>query len=520
MTMTEDRLSGRDRTAEERRNLSPLPRPRPWASRLRLLLVGLDATGLLAAWLIGLCLADASFGRSVLESMAWAAGITVVGVVVLNAFDLYLSRTTTVRAVELARVFKASVVTGAIAIVALRVARVDFRTREVVVAILLTFVFLLVFRSGYRAWIGSRRRLGRNVREVVVVGAGADAVELITLLDDHPDIGFRVVGVLGRRTDALRHGLIARWCGTPEQAPEVVAGRQANGVVIAVGSVDPSLVDVITRDLLGMGAHVHLSTGVRGIDHRRLKAVPLAYEPFLYLEPVSLSRAQMVAKRAFDVVVASTLLVLLAPVLGLVAWLVRRHDRGPVLFAQRRVGQDGRPIQVLKFRTMVVDAEARLAELQQQNERTGPLFKMEDDPRVTRIGRILRDSSLDELPQLINVVRGEMSLVGPRPAKPDEVAKFDERLQERMKVRPGITGLWQVEARDNPNFSAYRRLDLFYVDNWSLLLDVMITLGTVEQVIARMLRLAVGRRRRHAMASASAASPATSGAVAPAAEPA
>ena len=158
-----------------------------------------------------------------------------------------------------------------------------------------------------------------------------------------------------------------------------------------------------------------------------------------------------------------------------------------MLFRQRRVGRDGVEFEMLKFRSMCVDAEARLAALKLVgNDRTGPLFKLDGiDPRVTRIGRFLRASSLDELPQLLNVLRGDMSLVGPRPALAAEVAEFPADLNARHRVRPGITGLWQVEARDNPSFEAYRRLDLFYVENWSLVLDLVILLGTVEQVLAR-----------------------------------
>ena len=157
-----------------------------------------------------------------------------------------------------------------------------------------------------------------------------------------------------------------------------------------------------------------------------------------------------------------------------------------MLFRQRRVGRDGVEFEILKFRSMCVDAEARLAALRaEHNERSGPLFKLERDPRVTAIGRFIRAFSLDELPQLLNVLRGEMSLVGPRPALPSEVAEFPADLHARHLVRPGITGLWQVEARDNPSFGAYRRLDLFYVDNWSLLLDLIILLGTIEQVLVR-----------------------------------
>ena len=177
-----------------------------------------------------------------------------------------------------------------------------------------------------------------------------------------------------------------------------------------------------------------------------------------------------------------------------IAALIKLNDRGPVLFKQTRVGTDGNLFKVYKFRTMVVDAEARLAALAASNERTGPLFKMDKDPRVTRVGRFLRASSLDELPQILNVLTGDMSLVGPRPALPSEVAAFDEELRDRTKVKPGITGLWQIEARDNPSFSAYRRLDLYYVENWSVSLDIVILFATIEHVITRFVTALLGRR--------------------------
>jgi lipopolysaccharide/colanic/teichoic acid biosynthesis glycosyltransferase len=181
--------------------------------------------------------------------------------------------------------------------------------------------------------------------------------------------------------------------------------------------------------------------------------------------------------------------------MALIALAIKLTDRGPVLFRQKRVGKGGELFNMLKFRSMVVDAEARLAELTADNERVGPLFKLERDPRVTRIGRFIRATSLDELPQLFNVLRGEMSIVGPRPALPDEVAQFDNRLLDRLQMPPGITGLWQVEARDNPHFGAYRRLDLFYVDNWSLNLDLVILVATIEQVLSKAVRSLIGRRR-------------------------
>ena len=182
---------------------------------------------------------------------------------------------------------------------------------------------------------------------------------------------------------------------------------------------------------------------------------------------------------------ASLALVAAAPVLLATALAIKLNDRGPVLFRQLRVGLDGEPFSILKFRTMVVEAEAQLEAIAAANQRKGPLFKLASDPRITKVGRILRATSVDELPQLLNVLQGTMSLVGPRPALPDEVARFDEELMARQAVRPGITGRWQIEARDNPSFAAYKRFDLFYVENWSVGLDLAILLTTVQTVALR-----------------------------------
>ena len=181
-------------------------------------------------------------------------------------------------------------------------------------------------------------------------------------------------------------------------------------------------------------------------------------------------------------------LLLAGPFLVLAAIAVRLQDRGPAIFRQERIGRDGRPFTLFKLRTMIPDADSQLVDLTSVNERTGgPLLKFADDPRRTRVGRVLERTSLDEVPQLVNVLRGDMSIVGPRPALPHEVEAFDPEFHARHAVRPGITGLWQAEAREKPDFDVYRRLDLFYVENWSLGLDLAICLETVAAVTRRVL---------------------------------
>jgi lipopolysaccharide/colanic/teichoic acid biosynthesis glycosyltransferase len=195
------------------------------------------------------------------------------------------------------------------------------------------------------------------------------------------------------------------------------------------------------------------------------------------------ARSQHVAKRTLDLTVAVVALVLSLPVLLAAVLAVKATSPGPALFRQRRVGRDGQPFTILKLRTMVADAEARRDDVLHLNEADGPLFKISADPRVTPVGRLLRKLSVDELPQLVNVVRGDMSLVGPRPALPSEVAEWAPELHHRLLVRPGITGLWQVNGRSDCSFDDYARCDLEYVATWSLATDLAILAKTVPRVL-------------------------------------
>jgi lipopolysaccharide/colanic/teichoic acid biosynthesis glycosyltransferase len=197
----------------------------------------------------------------------------------------------------------------------------------------------------------------------------------------------------------------------------------------------------------------------------------------------------LAAKRAIDVIGAGIGVLVASPIL-LLAWIaIRIDDNGPALYRQTRIGLHQQPFVVYKMRSMTLDAESSVEDLSAINERTdGPLFKAAEDPRVTRVGAIVRSLSVDEIPQLFNVLAGKMSLVGPRPALPEEVAQFDPELLRRHDIKPGVTGLWQLEARGSPSFHAYRRLDLLYLDNWSIGLDLMILVATVPTVIMHALR--------------------------------
>ncbi len=454
---------------------------------LQILGVG-DAVAVLAGFYAVVLLVSGVRPGSLLEWAFQITVITAIGLFAIRSQGLWVERLIAVRVIELSRLTRAVVVMGLGVLLADRGARLYFHVEHAMIACVTVWLALVGWRSVYRAWLAAQRKAGRYTRRVIIVGTDRRAITLAELFATHPETGVRVIGLVGSAREARAAGFSDLWVANYADADRVLAAADVDGVVLCASDINPALLEVLIRGERARSRDLYLDPGLSGIDFRRVQALPIAHQPLLYVEAPSLSRLQLNLKHAFDAVVSLGMLVVLAPVLAAIAIAIKLEDGGPVLFRQRRVGRDGVEFGMLKFRSMCVDAESRLAALRTANERTGPLFKLDGgDPRVTRIGQFLRATSLDELPQLLNVVRGDMSLVGPRPALAAEVAQFPEELQARHQVRPGITGLWQVEARDNPSFEAYRRLDLFYVENWSLALDLLILLGTVEQVLLRPL---------------------------------
>jgi exopolysaccharide biosynthesis polyprenyl glycosylphosphotransferase len=415
-----------------------------------------------------------------------------IGLWAIRRGGLWRPRITAMRWVELSRLTRAAITLCLGMLVVDRVATWRSDVEHVAAASVASWVLLVVWRSGHRSWLDHHRSNDRFIRPMIILGTNRRAAELARLFEVHPEAGVRVTGVIGAHSEAQAAGIDGLWLGDHHDAERILAEAPTTSVVVCSGDVSPTLINRLMREERRGSRELLIHPGLSGIDARRVKASPVANEALLYVESGALAKTDLGLKRIFDIVVSASLLLIAAPAFAVIAVLIKRHDGGSVLFRQRRVGRDDREFEMLKFRTMVIDAEARLAELDVDNQRSGPLFKIAVDPRVTRIGRFLRTTSLDELPQLINVLKGEMSLVGPRPALRSEVDQFPVGLHERHRVRPGITGLWQVEARDNPAFDAYQRLDLFYIENWSLALDVVIIVGTAEQLL---LRPFVSRRR-------------------------
>jgi exopolysaccharide biosynthesis polyprenyl glycosylphosphotransferase len=401
---------------------------------------------------------------------------------VFAKYGLYSSRRITSRTQEYRQVFHAvgvAVVTMTLIAYALKI---DVARRWLV----LTFVFALALvaldRELTRRVFQHIRKGGRMMRPIVIVGANAEGQAIAEMLEKQPWLGYRVLGFVDdlRATDSTRTVF-----GPTSKTKDIVLDLHATGVVVATTAIDADTCNDLARELVEAGVHVELSSTLRDVASQRLLVRPLGRYPVVCLEPVRRAGWRGAAKRAWDVALASLGLVVAAPLMALVALLIKLDSHGPVLFRQRRIGKDGELFTIYKFRTMSNDAELRLAELEAENEADGPLFKIRNDPRTTRIGKVLRRFSIDEIPQLWNVIRGEMSMVGPRPALPSEAAKWAPRLRQRLMVKPGLTGMWQVNGRSNTTFEQYERLDLYYVDNWSLITDLMIIVRTIPTLLRR-----------------------------------
>ncbi len=457
------------------------------------MLVGGDAAAIAAAFSFALWRGGYAGRQGTKHALLAVIVAATVGVLLMRSQDLYLARVSMVRVVEITRTARAMTLLTCFFLLLDRILHSDLYIRNTLLATCLSFVLVYIARAIYRSRLAMSRERGGHQRRVVIVGTDDETMRLMNLFATHLDLGIVVVGIIGDRVEASSRGLTNLWLGDIDRTEALIGFLDVSGVVVSPATLPPGRLNELIRNMHARNCHVHLATGVAGIDARRMRSIPIAHEPLVYVEAPALSRVQLGIKRAFDIVVAGTALVALSPVMAMVALAIKLDDRGPVFFRQSRVGRHATSFGLLKFRSMQVDAEKQRADL--ANERNGPLFKMTRDPRVTRVGRFLRESSLDELPQLLNVLRGEMSLVGPRPALPAEVLNFPDDLRLREQVLPGITGLWQVEARDNPSFEAYRRLDLFYVENWSMTLDLTIVVGTIEHILGRVLHAVLPRRK-------------------------
>ncbi|MTB86393.1 exopolysaccharide biosynthesis polyprenyl glycosylphosphotransferase [Nocardioides sp. zg-578] len=343
---------------------------------------------------------------------------------------------------------------------------------------------LLVGRYAVRTALHQARRRGTLLHRVLIAGSPGHIDEIAAVFRRERWLGYRVVGALTPAhylEEETRSGIPV--LGNADDITSVVLESGADIVFIAGGALgSANQMRRLAWDLEHERVQLVVAPSVTDVSGERIRVRPVGGLPLMHIDPPRATDASRWGKRLFDMVGSAGLIVAFSPLFLLAALQIKLHDRGPVLFRQTRVGQDGSEFPCLKFRTMVVDAEHRLKDLHAQQGYEGGLFKMKDDPRITRPGRWLRRLSLDELPQLFNVLRGEMSLVGPRPPLPLEVALYEGDTVRRLRVRPGMTGLWQVSGRSDLSWSEAVRLDLYYVDNWSMMQDLSILAKTFGAV--------------------------------------
>lgn len=461
-----------------------------WASRYQTKLVVTDIAIIVATVALSFF---ARFGLEesvVITADYWfVTGLIVVTwITILGVAHTRDSRVVGVGVTEYKRVVNASALTFGLLAVAFLILKIDVARGFFIVALPLGIAGLTGSRWLWRQWLTRQREFGHYLFRVIVVGSRRDVEYVVGHIDRKWGAAYDVVGAaidadgggairVGPRTVPIVSNVANVANATPRVGADavIVAGRP-------LGAPDTFVRD-LGWDLEGTGAELVLASGLTNVAGPRIHFRPVEGLPLMHVELPQYEGGKHVLKRALDIVVSGLALVFLLPVMAAVALLIKGDSEGPVLFHQERVGRGGRTFAMLKFRSMVQTAEDDLAGLLDQNEGSGLLFKIRDDPRVTRIGQVLRKYSIDELPQLWNIFVGDMSLVGPRPPLQREVQGYEGHVHRRLFIKPGLTGMWQVNGRSNLSWEESVRLDLYYVENWSLTGDLVIMWRTFKVLV-------------------------------------
>jgi exopolysaccharide biosynthesis polyprenyl glycosylphosphotransferase len=417
-------------------------------------------------------------------------GLAIAWLVALSATRSRSTRVFGAGITEYQRVVNATLLTfGGLAIIAL-LADLNLARGYLAVAFPAGLVCLFLGRFLLRSWLIARRREGKLLTDALILGSESDSRRVMKQLASHPSVGYKASGV------AFTHGETGFSSSTDgaEQIPvfkydELVTAVRARGIraVIVAGELPggPKQIKELGWRLENFGVELILISALTDIAGPRIQFRPVDGLPMVHVDLPQYKGFNHVMKRVADVGLAVLALAFFSLPMLAIAVVVKLDSAGPVLFGQERVGVQGTRFKMFKFRSMAADAEDRRASLLDRNDGKGPLFKLRSDPRITRVGGFLRRYSLDELPQLLNVLRGEMSIVGPRPPLADEVALYEQHATRRLLIKPGVTGLWQVSGRSNLTWDETVRLDLYYVENWSIVGDLIILGKTVRAVLRR-----------------------------------
>jgi exopolysaccharide biosynthesis polyprenyl glycosylphosphotransferase len=460
-----------------------------WRRRYRASLVLVDLLVVLLSTFVAFFVRFANSSSSVrgVSYVVLSLLLVPVWLAVLACAGAYEMRFLGVGEDEYKRVAWASWWLMAVIAVVAYIFKIQFARGYVAVALPMGTVLLLLGRYGERKWLHSRRRAGRFQHRVLAVGGREGIEELAAALAAQPYLGLNLVGVCLPAPGDAEPISDAPVLGSLTHVLASITECAADTVAVAAGpGMTPNVLRRLSWDLEGSGVDLVVAPALLDVVGPRIAARPVTGLPFVHVEKPELSGPRQVLKASIEWAFAMIASVLVAPFILVLAVALRLESPGSPVFRQARVGRDGGDFTVYKLRTMYVDAEERLGSLREHNDVVdGLMFKMRDDPRVTRLGRLLRRWSIDELPQLWNVVRGDMALVGPRPPLPGEVSQYDREIARRLLVRPGITGLWQVSGRSDLSWADSVRLDLYYVENWSLALDALIVWKTVFAVFRR-----------------------------------
>jgi exopolysaccharide biosynthesis polyprenyl glycosylphosphotransferase len=456
---------------------------RPWERTYVTLAVAVDLGAALAAAGVALLVGAVAPDQSPWWVLGLAAPLTWVAAV--GVAGGYERRYLGSGVEEFRRLALAALGLLAVAGTVAWVAEVSLDRAAVLVVLPLALALSGLSRYLVRRRIHRLRRRGRWGYRTLVVGPSSGVEEMARRLRRSYQHGYVIVGacVPQPESSTLDRGRVVVLGSFDTVVNDVRRHAIDTVAVVSCPEMNGERLRRLAWDLEPSGAELVVAPALIEVAGPRMEVRPVEGLPLLHVDQPSFTGGRRVLKRGLDVVLSAAALMVLLPVLAVIALAVRADSPGPVLFRQVRVGLHGRPFTIYKVRTMVVDAEHRLAEVQSRNEADGPLFKLSDDPRVTRVGRLLRRTSLDELPQLVNVLTGSMSLVGPRPHLPAEVERFGVELARRVLVKPGLTGLWQVSGRSDLSWEDSVQLDLRYIENWTLALDLYILWKTTRAVL-------------------------------------
>ena len=468
-----------------------------WVGRYRRRLVFTDLAIIIGAMLLAFLTrfwwgeSPAELAEIAIDYLSITGAIVLTWIVTLAAYRTRDARVIGVGVTEYRRVVNASFIAFGLLAITFVILKLDVSRGYFILALPIGIVGLLASRWFWRLWLVGRRRRGEYLSRALVVGDRADVQYVVGQIHKMGRSAYSVVGAAigDSETSPIRAGgSTVDVVSDLRQIPAAAARLKIDAVIVAGQPAGGGqFIRDLGWDLEGSAAELVVASRLTNVAGPRIHFRPVDGLPLMHVELPQYEGGKHIMKRLLDIVASSLALIFLSPLLLVLAFLVKRDSAGPILFRQQRVGRGGKTFHMLKFRSMVATAEDDLAGLLDKNEGAGVLFKMKNDPRITPIGRVLRRFSLDELPQLWNILVGEMSLVGPRPPLESEVASYEDRVHRRLYIKPGLTGMWQVNGRSNLAWDESVRLDLYYVENWSLTGDLVIMWRTLK-----VLRGAVG----------------------------